>query len=677
VTDVAESVRVHAAHAPAPPVATLARARPALLHRCGDGPCDCEQANADDDELGNLQRSATAAAPSRVPAIVHDVLRSSGQPLDGAARAYLEPRLGHDFGHVRLHSGAHAAASARAVNAAAYTVGSDVVLGSEAAGPARLGLLAHELTHVVQQLGASRIAGGPLAIAPSSSPLEHEAEHAAAAVRSGRATVRGRAAPPALSRADPASVARVIGRGGLVGSGVQLFPTNVVDTIVGPVSGQGGLLRDESARLSVIIGPDLTLRGLARQVLPLWTTATPFTDPVTGTVVPLVVITEDELARGLAVFNEFFLPLATMAEWRAGLRLPLPVEIDEATHAATVHPLLIQALAGSFQAADEPKLDQAAPATAAPAPAALVQQATDFLAAHPDALGRGYALVAQALTNAVAARPLVAEVFLQLSPAGLEVALAFMDSIVNRQVDLLQSQRDGSEILGQVAAVLAAAPTPLPADQQASLDRANLMLGRRGAIVPRPAPGRACEPGRVRDVTVQPVFFRLNAADPAPTGATFPGRMAVTREVWTKLGVAFAVNAAIMRTDATNKTRGTNLVQVNAIAALRTGAGVEVFVVDNDIAFLGGGGTFMSAPGPSSKIVLSDRGTSNTLLAHEMGHALGLNHPGTGSAHDGDARTVMQPSGSHSVENSRRNTALNAARMTWPVGAATCIRPDP
>jgi Domain of unknown function (DUF4157) len=119
VTDVAESVRVHAAHAPAPPVATLAQARPALLHRCGDGPCDCEHANADDDELGNLQRSATAAAPSRVPAIVHDVLRWSGQPLDGATRAYLEPRLGHDFGHVRLHSGAHAAASARAVNAAA------------------------------------------------------------------------------------------------------------------------------------------------------------------------------------------------------------------------------------------------------------------------------------------------------------------------------------------------------------------------------------------------------------------------------------------------------------------------------------------------------------------------------------------------------------------------------
>ena len=92
------------------------------------------------------------------------------------------------------------------------------------------------------------------------------------------------------------------------------------------MSGEGGLLRGESPRLSVIIGENLTLRGLARQLLPLWTTATPFVDPATGAVVPLVVIGEDELARGLAVFNQFYLPLPAMTQWRAGLRFPLPVE---------------------------------------------------------------------------------------------------------------------------------------------------------------------------------------------------------------------------------------------------------------------------------------------------------------------------------------------------------------
>jgi Domain of unknown function (DUF4157) len=623
-----------------------------------------------------------AAGPSAVPPIVYDVLRSPGRALDQRTRAFFEPRFGRDFSHVRVHADSRAAESARAVNASAYTVGRDLVLGPDAprSAPARLGLMAHELAHVVQHDHAWAPHGAPLSIGRADDGLEHEASQVGASVMRGTTAprpVRRRAPAALLSRADPAAVARVMGRGAVVGSGVQLWPTNVVDTRVGPVSGQGGLLGDQTARLSVIVGENLTLRGLARQLLPLWTTATPFTDPTTGVPVPLVAITENELARGLAVFNQFYLPLPAMTAWRAGLRFPLPVEIDEGTGVATVHPLLIQSLAGGFSAAWEPLLDQPAAATVAPAPADLRQQATDFMTAHPSVLGRGIGLGAQALTNATAARPLIAEVFRQLGAGAFDVALAFMDELVNRQVDLLASQRDGAAILADVAAALAARPAVVSPDQQTRLDRANLMLGRRAAIAPRQPPGRACEPGHVRNVTVQPVFFRDNAADPAPTGASFPGRMQVTRDVWAKVGVQFAVNAAIMRNDPTHKHRGTTDPEARAIAALRTAAGVEVFVVDNDLLASGGAVTFVPASVPASQMVMSDRGTSSTLLAHEMGHVLGLEHPGDGTAHDGEAGTIMRPSGSHSAENPTRNTAVNAARLIWPAGAATCIRPDP
>jgi hypothetical protein len=103
-----------------------------------------------------LQRHAAQhhAEPAMVPPIVHEVLRSPGQLLDPATRAFMEPRFGHDFSHVRVHTDARAAESARAINALAYTVGRDVVFGAGQYTPrtaASKRLLAHELTHVVQQ----------------------------------------------------------------------------------------------------------------------------------------------------------------------------------------------------------------------------------------------------------------------------------------------------------------------------------------------------------------------------------------------------------------------------------------------------------------------------------------------------------------------------------------------
>jgi hypothetical protein len=95
-----------------------------------------------------------SAGPSIAPPIIPGILNSSGRPLDQVTRAYMEPRFGYDFSSVRVHSGLAAERSARAMNAHAYTVGNDIVFGSGQFAPetaAGRRLIAHELTHVVQQ----------------------------------------------------------------------------------------------------------------------------------------------------------------------------------------------------------------------------------------------------------------------------------------------------------------------------------------------------------------------------------------------------------------------------------------------------------------------------------------------------------------------------------------------
>jgi hypothetical protein len=109
-----------------------------------------------DGSLGALQRDEpnTSSASPSAPPIVDEVLGGSGQPLDSSTRAFMEPRFGHDFGNVRVHFDARAAASARSVNALAYTVGHDIVFSDGAFAPDDppcRSLLAHELAHVVQQ----------------------------------------------------------------------------------------------------------------------------------------------------------------------------------------------------------------------------------------------------------------------------------------------------------------------------------------------------------------------------------------------------------------------------------------------------------------------------------------------------------------------------------------------
>lgn len=117
----------------------------------------------------------------RSPELVRRVLNSPATALDSKTRAFFEPRFSHDFSRVRVHSNAEAAASARAVNASAYTVGQHIAFDSGQFQPhTRAGqrLLAHELAHTVQQKQANT-GIDRLSIGAPSDALEREADRAA------------------------------------------------------------------------------------------------------------------------------------------------------------------------------------------------------------------------------------------------------------------------------------------------------------------------------------------------------------------------------------------------------------------------------------------------------------------------------------------------------------------
>ena len=110
--------------------------------------------------IQRLPAGGAAVSSPTAPALAqaNQVLAGAGQPLASAVRHRVEPFFSRDFGAVRVHTNAQAAASTAALGARAYTVGSQVVFGAGQFAPhstAGLRLLAHELTHVAQQDGAS------------------------------------------------------------------------------------------------------------------------------------------------------------------------------------------------------------------------------------------------------------------------------------------------------------------------------------------------------------------------------------------------------------------------------------------------------------------------------------------------------------------------------------------
>jgi hypothetical protein len=134
------------------------------------------------------------------PPVVHRTLHSSSQALDAETRAALEPRFGHNFSSVRVHTDAQAAESARAVGALAYTVGCDIVFDNGYYAPRSAEgqhLLAHELTHVVQQ--SAHPPTDSIRLGDPDSPAEIEAQ--AAAQSRGTPSVETGISPSVLQRA--------------------------------------------------------------------------------------------------------------------------------------------------------------------------------------------------------------------------------------------------------------------------------------------------------------------------------------------------------------------------------------------------------------------------------------------------------------------------------------------
>ena len=136
--------------------------------------------------MSQLQRSAINHEwTQEVPQVVHDVLRSTGEPLDRETRVFFEGHFGHDFSRVRVHTDARANRSADAVNALAYTAGRNVVFGPGQYAPGTEEgnrLLAHELTHVVQQERMGPQSGRP-AIDGGGGHLEQQAQQSARILR--------------------------------------------------------------------------------------------------------------------------------------------------------------------------------------------------------------------------------------------------------------------------------------------------------------------------------------------------------------------------------------------------------------------------------------------------------------------------------------------------------------
>jgi uncharacterized protein DUF4157/OmpA family protein len=121
---------------------------------CSSGASPCSNCDSKQEEL--VQRRVEPSGDNVDASVPDNFLDDlgSGEPLDPATRAFFEPRLGHDFGAVRVHTGPRAADSARSVSARAYTVGNEIVFGAGQYAPGSgsgLPLLAHELVHVMQQ----------------------------------------------------------------------------------------------------------------------------------------------------------------------------------------------------------------------------------------------------------------------------------------------------------------------------------------------------------------------------------------------------------------------------------------------------------------------------------------------------------------------------------------------
>ena len=176
--------------------------------------------NSGDDEAGRVPMGVKASS------VAGRAFASPGRPLDESSRAAMEPLFEHDFSNVRVHTGSAAAASASAVNARAYTLGRHIFFRDGQYAPHTVPgrrLLAHELTHVVQQdrarsAGAARPASE---VSTPDVPAEREAGVAAEQVAAGR-RAQVRAEPASLIHRDGEELPAFLGYSSATGETTRL-----------------------------------------------------------------------------------------------------------------------------------------------------------------------------------------------------------------------------------------------------------------------------------------------------------------------------------------------------------------------------------------------------------------------------------------------------------------------
>lgn len=147
-----------------------------------DGVVTAAEGEPEDDAAAPIQaKPAPGGLTGVAPGVAGRIqaLRGHGSPLPAPLRSFMEPRFGHDFGSVRIHTGSAATAVAARLNARAFTIGRDMVFGdgqfaSHSAAGQRL--IAHELTHVVQQGHAPKLL--PAAAEPAAALAPEAGMHA-------------------------------------------------------------------------------------------------------------------------------------------------------------------------------------------------------------------------------------------------------------------------------------------------------------------------------------------------------------------------------------------------------------------------------------------------------------------------------------------------------------------
>jgi Domain of unknown function (DUF4157) len=199
------------------PLTNVGASSTRFLQRCScglrsAGPTECTSCKEKKRRLSRRAKADNFDFDAPLQTRVTNVLRLPGQPLDAETRTVMGSRFGRDFSRVRVHTDMAAAETAVQLNAEAYTVGRHIVFAPGRYAPSvpdGRRLLAHELTHVLQQDGVADAApGSEISIGPVDDVFEREAEHAADLVMAAESDGRAANVVPMLTSTSAPNLQR-------------------------------------------------------------------------------------------------------------------------------------------------------------------------------------------------------------------------------------------------------------------------------------------------------------------------------------------------------------------------------------------------------------------------------------------------------------------------------------